>query len=422
MGSRGLQAALATTPGWSTEDNGLLHVRGVDDGFLFVKDGVPIYERIDPTFGVSPEAATISSLNVITGHIPAEFGLKSGAVVEIRSQYRPGASLVGHVRWRPGGRSDEARSPPWARVVWARTPASCSTRTASARTASSTRSIPTTSTTRGSVKSAEAQLSWNPRPDDLLTLGLNHGRSHFDVPNIEEQEEAGQDQRQGITQTFALASWQRRWSSGTVSQLAMHGRFTEADLTPSEGDTPLSSQADRSQDRFGLLGSVTQQRGRHVLKGGFEVSRVSLRESFGFYVTDPEEAEEAGLGESAIAFTRDDPFAFQGSLASTQVALHAQDTWRPLSHLLVNLGLRFDRTRLAGSGEPVEPAGGRRLRVPRLAAPRFAPPPTGSSSRRSRRTCCSRRRKRRGPCRRSWTRREAVRPCGRRGRAPSRSG
>ena len=202
----------------------------------------------------------------------------------------------------------------------------------------------------------------------------------------------------------------------------MHGRFTEADLTPSEGDTPLSSQADRSQDRYGVLGSITQQRGRHVLKGGFEVSRVSLRESFGFYVTDPGEAEEAGLGESAIAFTRDDPFAFQGRLASTQVALHAQDTWRPLSHLLVNLGLRFDRTalptpesqwspRAAVAYElPAQPHHDTRLRRPVLPAAAVGEPAAlvvGS---------------RRGPCRRSQTRREAVRPCGRRGRAPSSSG
>src|SRR6185436_16508333 len=114
----------------------------------------------------------------------------------------------------------------------------------------------------------------------------------------------------GITQTFTFASWQRRWSSSTVSQVSAHGRFTEADLEPSAGDMPLWAQADRRQDRFGLLGSVTRQAGRHVLKGGFEVSRVALRESFSFYVTDREEAEEAGLGESALAFTQDNPFAF----------------------------------------------------------------------------------------------------------------
>ena len=36
-------------PGWATEDNGLLHSRGVDDGFLYVVDGVPVYERLDQT-------------------------------------------------------------------------------------------------------------------------------------------------------------------------------------------------------------------------------------------------------------------------------------------------------------------------------------------------------------------------------------
>ena len=47
ISSRGLQDAIATTPGWATEDNGLLHARGVDDGFLYVVDGVPMYERMD---------------------------------------------------------------------------------------------------------------------------------------------------------------------------------------------------------------------------------------------------------------------------------------------------------------------------------------------------------------------------------------
>jgi len=42
--SRGVQQLLATLPGWASEDNGLLHVRGVDDGFLYVEDGVPVYD------------------------------------------------------------------------------------------------------------------------------------------------------------------------------------------------------------------------------------------------------------------------------------------------------------------------------------------------------------------------------------------
>ena len=44
--SRGLGKVLSTLPGFSSEDNGLLHVRGVDDGFLYVEDGVPIYDQL----------------------------------------------------------------------------------------------------------------------------------------------------------------------------------------------------------------------------------------------------------------------------------------------------------------------------------------------------------------------------------------
>ena len=57
-GSSRLQDVVATLPGWATEDNGLLHSRGVDDGFLYVVDGVPVYERLDRTSGVAPDAST----------------------------------------------------------------------------------------------------------------------------------------------------------------------------------------------------------------------------------------------------------------------------------------------------------------------------------------------------------------------------
>ena len=82
----GVQEAVATLPGWATEDNGLLHVRGVDDGFLYVIDGVPVYERLDPLNGMGPPLANIESINVITGYIPAEFGHKAGGVIDVRSK------------------------------------------------------------------------------------------------------------------------------------------------------------------------------------------------------------------------------------------------------------------------------------------------------------------------------------------------
>jgi Carboxypeptidase regulatory-like domain len=84
--SQRVQAALAGLPGWMSEDNGLLHVRGVDDGLLYVQDGIPVYARLDRLFGMPPNPSAIASLHILNGYIPPEFGFKSGAVVEVRTE------------------------------------------------------------------------------------------------------------------------------------------------------------------------------------------------------------------------------------------------------------------------------------------------------------------------------------------------
>ena len=81
---RQLQELVATAPGMATENNGLLHVRGVDDGILYVLDGVPVADRLDALSASSFDADTISSLQAITGGMPAEFGGRNAAVVIVR--------------------------------------------------------------------------------------------------------------------------------------------------------------------------------------------------------------------------------------------------------------------------------------------------------------------------------------------------
>src|SRR5690242_14400951 len=43
------QRVVATTPGLRLENDGLLHVRGVDDGIIYVVDGIPVTDRLDVT-------------------------------------------------------------------------------------------------------------------------------------------------------------------------------------------------------------------------------------------------------------------------------------------------------------------------------------------------------------------------------------
>jgi outer membrane receptor for ferrienterochelin and colicin len=345
LSSRGLQDAIATAPGWATEDNGVLHVRGVDDGFLYVIDGVPVYERLDGLFGMAPDPALIDSVNVSTGYIPPEFGLKSGGVIEVRT----------------GGLSPEQ----WLGSIDA-TVGSDATRHVSgvmggpvARTMALTLGIAGQDSSRfldpvhpdnlhndGHSSSGGGQFGWSVSDATTVTTVAGFGRSHFDVPHGDEQEEAAQDQRQRIRQQWATLSAQHAGSSTTVSQVAAYHRGGSAALVGSSRDTPLFTDADRTLGRTGALASLTHHRGRHLLKVGGEVARLHLREHFTFAVTDAEEAAEAELSEEAIAHTPESPFLFDDTATATLVSFYVQDSFRPLDRLTLDVGVRADWSRM----------------------------------------------------------------------------
>jgi len=269
-----LQEVIWSAPGWRSEDNGLLHVRGVDDGVLYVIDGVPVYERFDALSGIGPDLATLSSVNVMTGYIPPEFGLKSGAVVELRSmrgrQEWTGSLDTGYgsdTAWNGGGL---AGGPLGSRVSML----------VGASGYRSRRFLdpvhPDNLHNHGDTGRGEAQLSWDPGPRDLISATIGGGRSAFQVPHGDLQEAAGQDQRQELTYAAFGGSWQRTWSNTTVSHLAAFHRRSTGALDGSPRDIPLFAVAGRRHERTGLLASVTHERAGHVLKAGTELSRMGL--------------------------------------------------------------------------------------------------------------------------------------------------
>lgn len=339
-----LRAAVAATPGWTSEDNGLMHYRGVDDGLLFVLDGIPVYERLDPQFGVGFDPLTLGSVRALSGNVPPEFGLRSGGVIEVRSQAGSIDSWSGVLETGAGSYRGQALSG----LVQGPTGRDASV-TLSLGGERSRRFLDPVSLdnlhNEGWTGGGEAELIWAPG-ESVLTLRGGHARSSFEVPHTEGQEEAGQDQRQRLEQSFATLNWQRSWSKATVSQLALFGRLTDGRLLGSPTDTPLFAEADREQDRLGVLAAVTYGHGRHRLKGGIEASWIRLRESFRFFVTDPEEAEEAGLSEEVLEHDSDEPFDFAGSVGRPIFSFYVQDSWRPLERLTVDLGVRYDRSRL----------------------------------------------------------------------------
>jgi outer membrane receptor for ferrienterochelin and colicin len=378
--SRGLQDAVATTPGWATEDNGLLHVRGVDDGILYVMDGVPIYERLDGLFGMAPDPGMIESVNVLTGYVPPEFGFKSGGVIEVRSGAHPADAWLGTVDLAGGNHSTREFSTITGGPIGRATAV-----TLGVSGQASSRFLdpvhPDNLHNDGSALSGGGQVTWSASPDSVFTGLVGFGRSDFDVPHGEEQEEARQDQRQRLRQSWQTVSWQRFWSGTVVSQIAAYHRLGSSALIGSERDVPLSTNADRALRRVGVLASLTHQRGRHLVKLGTEAARLSLREDFAFAVTDAEEAEEAGLSDAALAFTRERPFAFHGTARPTLVSFYVQDSIRASNGLTVDLGVRADRSRLLTAASQWSPRIGAAYHWPssqttvRASFARFFQPP-----------------------------------------------
>jgi hypothetical protein len=358
--TQGLQDLVASLPGWATEDNGLLHARGIDDGFLYVIDGVPVYERLDQLLGVSPDLSSVESVNVITGYVPAEFGHKAGGVIDVRtraattdwttaaeieggSQQSVGASLSTGGRLKrtttiflggAGQRSDRFLDPVH----------------------------PDNLHNAGRSISTFGQLA-HPGDNNSLNASWGLGAARFDVPNTEEQATARQNQRQTVQQMFASASWQRPWTSGTVSQVSGYLRRSRARLEGSAQDVPLFASADRTLVRAGAVGSVTTDLAGHLLKIGAEAQRLQLEESFSFSITDRRLAVEAGFSDAVMAFTRLRPFVFDDQATPSLFSLFAQDEWRASSKVTVSAGLRFDRSTSLLTRQQLSPRIGSAYRV-----------------------------------------------------------
>jgi hypothetical protein len=380
LSSRGLPQMLATLAGWASEDNGLLHVRGVDDGFLYVEDGVPIYDRVDQSFGLAPDPAGIGSVHVMTGYVPAEYGLKSGAVIEVRS---PGLVQRGWTGTIDGGSGSNALA-----AVRATAGGALGSRAELSAHGAFERSDrfldpvhPDNLHNQGGTASGGLRAALPFAGGERLSLTAGLGQSRFDVPHGVVQEAAGQDQRQWLQQRAASASWQRPWSASVVSHVAAYHRRVDAELRDTAAAVPLFATSDRQHDRLGVLGSLAWQRGRHTFKGGVETARLALRETFRFAITDEDAAEDAGLSEGAEAFTFDDPFAFADRVSRTQWSAYVQDSVRLSDRATLDVGLRVDRTRLLVPASQWSPRAGVAFAWPeaattvRASVNRFFQPP-----------------------------------------------
>ncbi len=361
---RNLQEVIATTPGWRTENDGLLHVRGVDDGTLYVIDGVPVTDRLDVVSGNSFDADMVRSLEVITGSIPAEFGGRSGAVVTVQSKSMIGAPLTGMLGIGAGSfRSHDLDAGLGGDI---KKKFGFLVNAAGSRSHRFLDPVDFRNfNNRGGSLRLNVRTDWKPTTRDLVLFTASTSGSDFHVTNNLEQEVAGQRQRQELRDHSESVRWQRTWSSSTVTDFAVYRQSYTARLNGSAFDTPVFAGQDRQNVREGLIASLTKMIGNHTVKAGFNFARVSLKEFFTFAITDEDEAEEQDISDAALEFDLDDPFLFRGRETRSQFSTYLQDSFSPLRNLTINAGLRFDYSSLLIADHQLSPRLGLVYYIPR---------------------------------------------------------
>jgi outer membrane cobalamin receptor len=164
---------------------------------------------------------------------------------------------------------------------------------------------------------------------------LRHGQTRFLVPNERIQEEAGQRQERTNAETTGLLSYQHIFSSNVLGDIRAMARTMTSGMVSNALATPILAQQDRGFREGYVRGTITAHAGAHEWKAGVDADFGTIRETFGYQISDPDD------------FDPDTPlsFSFADRHVDREQALFVQDRMR-LGPWTINAGLRWDHYRL----------------------------------------------------------------------------
>ncbi|MEZ5419822.1 MAG: TonB-dependent receptor [Vicinamibacterales bacterium] len=366
--SRGLEAVLVGFPGFSQNANGAIHPRGAHNQMTFVVDGLPISDQLTGAFANALDVGVVQTAELITGHVPAEFGGKvSGvAILGSRSGFGTGRASTGSVAVGAGGFGTTQGSAQWGGE---RGGAGYFTSITALDTDRFLDAVSLDNLhNHGRMVRGYGRVDLRASPRDTVRVHAMGGLSRFELANRRSQQAAGQDQRQRLGDLSVWASHLRTLGNSGAVESTAGVRTTTAALLPSAGDTPVTARQDRRLSTLTAQVRLTRQRARWQVRAGVDLQVFPVREWFSVAITDPA-FNAPGTRTFNDALRRHDvtrggaPFVFDAARTGTAAGAFAQ-ALGALGPLSVNAGVRLDDYRFLVRGWQVQPRLGLSWRVP----------------------------------------------------------
>jgi hypothetical protein len=335
---RDLIDLVSQQPGWLLEANGVLHPRGSEYSTQYIVNGFPVEDNRSPAFAPSLDADDVQSVKAYTSGIPAEFGRKTGGVVEVNTDRNTSPGLHGTASVH-GGSFASAGAYVSAQLVAGKT-----TTTVSGDGFASDRyldpPVQQNFTNHGTGGSTTATVERDLDDRNRVRFSVSRRETWFEVPDELLQAAAGQRQDRTGAETSAQASYQHVFSASLLGSVRAMYRDVGARLWSNPLATPIAAQQDRGF-REGYAGAnLAGHKGRHEWKTGGDADFTSIREQFGYQIV-------AYRVAGVRIFDRDTPASldFAGRAQAREQSTYVQDLVR-LGSVTVSAGLRFDHYRL----------------------------------------------------------------------------
>ena len=345
-----LNQVVLQAPGVVQDSYGQLHVRGDHANVQYRIDGVVIPEAISG-FGQSLETRFADNIAVLTGALPAQYGYRTAAVVDIRTRQQAQGDS-GSVSYTGGSNAHAEGS---AEVGGSHGPVSYYLTGSLLR---DNMGIENPTGERNALHDKTQQAKGFGRVSILLDdssrvnfmFGVSNNR--FQVPDVRGQEpqfalagdpsvdSATLDARQREHDAFEVLSYQGHAGDALDYQLSLFHRETDVHYTPDPvGDlvfNGIAADVRRKNTADGLQLDSSYALGKtHTLRGGlfFQHERFGVDNRSTVFPADAD-GNQASTSPLAIA----DDTTIHGNLWGA----YLQDEWQPVKGLTINYGARHD--------------------------------------------------------------------------------